>query len=111
MASAAQSSGMSTRRENRVLCPFVCQMRRSNGMVQPVTIRDMSSGGLQATCFNAPTVGEQVIVRFENGRTVAGMVRWLRKGIFGVEFPAPVNVTMVTEDAKEHPLRRSTDIR
>lgn len=111
MASAAQNNGMSTRRENRAQYPLVGQLRRSTGMTHPVTIRDMSSGGLQGTCFNAPTVGEKVTVRFENGRSAAGIVRWLRKGIFGVEFPAPVNVAMLTEDAKEHPLRRSTDIR
>lgn len=111
MASAAQNDGMSTRGENRVQCPFVGQLRRGAGMSQPVTVRDMSSKGLQATCFNAPTENEQVTIRFENGRSIHGIVRWVRKGIFGVEFKAPVNISMVTENAKVHPLRRSTDSR
>ncbi|QJB69983.1 PilZ domain-containing protein [Parasphingorhabdus halotolerans] len=111
MASTAQNNDMTTRSENRVQCPFVGQLRRGAGMMQPVTIRDMSSGGLQATCFNAPSEGERVTVRFDNGRSVHGLVRWVRKGVFGVEFQAPVNVSMVTENAKTHPLRRSTDIR
>ena len=111
MASTAQNNDMPTRSENRFQCPFVAQLRRSTGKMQPITVRDMSPGGLQATCFNAPIEGEQVTVRFENGHSVHGVVRWLRKGIFGLKFLAPVNVSMIMEGAKAHPLRSSTYIR
>lgn len=111
MGLAAKNNGMSTRGENRVEVPIVGQMRRGAGMSHPVTIRDISSKGMQGTCFNAPNEREQVSIRFENGRSVHGVVRWVRKGIFGVEFLAPVNVSTLTENAKTHPLRRSTDIR
>lgn len=109
MAFSAQNNDMSTRRENRETSPILGQIRRGGGIMQPVTIRDMSSRGLQGTCFNAPAVGEQVVIRFESEKSVHGIVRWSRKGVFGLEFRAPVNVAMVTEKAKTHPLRRSTD--
>jgi len=111
MASTATNMGMTTRGEKRVEYPLIAQMRRQAGLQQPVTIRDMSSGGLQGTCFNAPHEGEHVTLRFENNHSVHGMVRWVRKGVFGVEFRNPVNVQMVTANAQTHPLRRSTDIR
>jgi len=103
--------GMTTRGEKRVEQPLMGQMRRQSGTVQPVTIRDMSSGGLQGTCFNAPNDGEQVTIRFESNHTVNGVVRWVRKGVFGVEFKSPVNVSMVADGAETHPMRRSTDQR
>jgi len=109
MATSAQNSDMSTRRENRATSPILGQIRRGGGVLQPVTIRDMSTRGLQGTCFNAPGVGEQVTIRFESEKSVHGIVRWSRKGVFGVEFRAPVNVAMVTAKATTHPLRRSTD--
>ena len=105
------NNGMSTRRENRASAPFAANMRRAAGNSQPVTIRDISSGGLQATCFNLPKIGEQIAIRFENDRTVHGVVKWTQKGIFGVEFRVPVNVAMITENVSAHPLRRSTDVR
>ncbi len=111
MASQPMNSGMSTRRENRAAAPFAAHMRRAAGNTQPVTIRDISSGGLQATCFNLPNIGEHIAIRFENDRSVHGIVRWTQKGIFGVEFRTPVNVAMVTENVDPHPLRRSTDMR
>lgn len=111
MASTATDMAMTTRGEKRVEYPLIAQVRRQGGSAQPVTIRDISSGGLQGTCFNAPQEGEQVSVRFENNHSVHGIVRWVRKGVFGVEFRNPVNVALVTASAKTHPLRRSTDIR
>ncbi|MFK7843313.1 MAG: PilZ domain-containing protein [Sphingorhabdus sp.] len=111
MGLTAKNNGMSTRGENRVEAPLVGQMRRGAGMPHPVTIRDISSKGIQATCFNAPNERERVSIRFDNGRSVNGVVRWVRKGIFGIEFLAPINVNTLTEDAKTHPLRRSTDFR
>lgn len=102
---------MTTRGEKRVENPLMAQMRRQTGAVQQITVRDMSSGGLQGTCFNPPNEREQVTIRFENSHSVTGMVRWVRKGVFGVEFRHPVNVAMVTANAQTHPLRRSTDVR
>jgi len=110
MASQSQPNEMSTRQENRSSCPVFGQMRRATGNVQPITIKDMSTGGLQATCFNVPVEGEQISIRFENGRNVRGVIRWSRKGIFGVEFHTAIDVVSVTENVKSHPLRRSTDI-
>ncbi len=89
----------------------MAQMRRQAGPVQQITVRDMSSGGLQATCFNPPKECEVLTIRFENNHSISGTVRWVRKGVFGVEFRKPVNVAMVTAKAQTHPLRRSTDVR
>ena len=109
MASQANKNSMSTRRENRARAPLSASMVRGGGIAQPVTIRDMSSGGLQATCFNLPNVGEKVTIRFENDRSVHGVVKWSVKGVFGLEFRFPINVAMITENLDNHPLRRSTD--
>ncbi|MEM8695934.1 MAG: hypothetical protein AAGE05_07910 [Pseudomonadota bacterium] len=105
MASMTQNSGMPARSEERAQTPFGAQLRRSTGTIQSITVRNMSSRGLQATGFNAPMKGEEIAVRFANGHSVDGVVRWLRKGVFGLEFRSPVDVSAITRDARAHASR------
>lgn len=55
------------------------------------TIIDLSTGGMNVVAPDAAvSVGQQVAVFADNFPLLAGVVRWVRNGMFGVQFARPI---------------------
>lgn len=61
------------------------------GMVQPVTVHNISSGGVELRTELPPALGEHVIIRLAAHGDVGATVRWRRGRKFGLELDASVD--------------------
>ncbi|OYU37022.1 PilZ domain-containing protein [Novosphingobium sp. PASSN1] len=58
-----------------------------------VVIRNISCGGMSATCKGLPPlVGETVEIQLPDNRQVSGTARWVSEQVFGIAFDEPINL-------------------
>lgn len=77
-------------RERRLLRGF---MRSERLPTFEVVIRNISSGGMCASCKGLPPlVGEAVDIQLPDNRQVSGTARWVSEQVFGIAFDEPINL-------------------
>lgn len=58
-----------------------------------IVIRNISAGGLCATCKGLPPlVGESCDIQLPDNRQVSGTARWVNDQVFGIAFDEPINL-------------------
>ena len=74
-------------RERRRRGMLLASMVNADGGQRRIMVRDFSAKGLSAAAQGEPPVPDEVVsIHLPDGRVAWGMVRWVRRNLFGVEF-------------------------
>ena len=71
-------------------------LRKADGTIVPVMVRNLSERGLGLTCKDMPPLqGEVVTIALPGSSEMQGLVRWVRGDSFGMELSGPVDTTNI----------------
>ena len=74
-------------RERRRRGMVLLKMTDGNGLHRPIMVRDVSAKGISAAAHGTPPAPDEIVcVYLPNGRSAWGLVRWVTRNLFGVEF-------------------------
>ena len=74
-------------RERRRRGMVLVKMIDSAGLEHLIMVRDVSVKGLSAAAQGTPPVPDEIVcIHLPDGREAWGLVRWVRRNLFGVEF-------------------------
>ena len=74
-------------RERRRRGMVLVKMTDGTGHHRPIMVRDISAKGISAVAQGTPPVPDELVcVHLPNGRSAWGLVRWVTRNLFGVEF-------------------------
>ena len=74
-------------RERRRRGMVLVKMVDSTGQHRPIMVRDVSAKGLSAAAQGTPPEPDEIVcIHLPDGREAWGLVRWVRRNLFGVEF-------------------------
>lgn len=77
-------------RERRLLRGL---MRSDRLPMFDIVIRNISAGGLCATCKELPPlVGERCEIQLPDNRQISGTARWVSDQVFGIAFDEPIDL-------------------
>jgi hypothetical protein len=85
-----------------LLSGFIRRAGSRNRM--PITIRNISTGGLMAECAYPPRIDEKVEIELRQLGIVAGKVRWGQGGRIGIEFEGPIDPALVMNKQQRSPV-------
>ena len=76
-----------TLRERRRRGMVLVSLIDSTGATRKIMVRDISAKGLSAAAQGAPPGPDEVVsIALPDGSVAWGLVRWVRRNLFGVEF-------------------------